>query len=67
MEKTFKVNGMHCHACETLIKEVLIEKGVKVVNASHKTGTVSVIFDESRLKEAQIKNAIKSEGYKIVE
>lgn len=67
MEKTFNITGMHCHACEMLIKESLIQAGAKVVNVSYKDGTVSVLFDETRLKEKQIKKVIEKLKYKVVE
>jgi len=61
-----KVTGMHCHSCEMLIKESLTDAGVKVADVSYKEGTVTVLFDENKLKDAQIKKLIETEGYKVV-
>jgi copper chaperone CopZ len=64
MNKTIKVKGMHCSACEMLIKDVLEEaKGVKKAEASLKTNSVSVDFDEKQISEQKIKELLKENGY----
>jgi copper chaperone CopZ len=59
------VTGMHCHSCETLIKDAL-EKidGIKEVQVSHKTGNIIVDYDEKKVSEAKIRELIRKEGYK---
>ena len=59
------VKGMHCAACELLIKEALQDAGIKKTTASFKTGVIEIEFDESKVKEAKIKEAIQKEGYEI--
>jgi len=66
MEKTIKVEGMHCKSCEMLLTDVLCEiKGVQRVSADFKKGTVTVLAtDMGAVEEA--KKLIAKEGYKVV-
>jgi len=63
---TMKVNGMHCKACEILIEDALKDIGVEKAKAFHKARTVEIHFDESKVSESSIMNAIKNEGYGVV-
>lgn len=64
MEKTLKVEGMHCKSCEILISDALSEiAGVKNVRADNGTVSLSAI-DGAAMEEA--KKAIAREGYKVV-
>lgn len=58
---TLTVKGMHCHACETLIKDALEDIGATKGNADWKTGKVSFEGDEKKAREV-----IKEEGYEVV-
>ncbi len=61
-----KTKGMHCPSCEMLVKDSLEElEGVKKVEASFKTGIISVDFDENKATEKDIIQIIKQEGYDI--
>jgi len=66
MEKTIKVEGMHCKSCEMLLMDVLSEiKGVQKVSADSRKGTVTIsATDAGALEEA--KKLIAKEGYKVV-
>ncbi|MFH0737180.1 MAG: heavy metal-associated domain-containing protein [Candidatus Micrarchaeota archaeon] len=66
MEKTMKVEGMHCRSCEMLLMDVISEiRGAHGVKADSKKGTVTVIAaDQSAIEEAE--KAIGDEGYKVV-
>ena len=64
-EKTMNVKGMHCSACEVLVGEALLEKGVNA-EASHKDGTIKVTYDSSTTSIDAIKRIIKEEGYVVV-
>jgi copper chaperone len=67
MKKTFQVKGMHCHSCETLIKDSLEEaNGVRSAKAFHEKGTVEVDFDESKINDEKIIAVIKNEGYEVL-
>lgn len=47
-----------------LIKDAIEElPGIREVKAEHKKGIVHVAFDESKVQESKIKEAIKKEGY----
>lgn len=60
------VKGMHCKSCEMLIKDELMELGVKKCEIDHKSGKTVVVFDESKLSLDSIKSAIKQQGYSVV-
>ena len=65
MKKEFKVKGMHCRSCETLITDSLLEeKGMKHVQASFPKGTV--IIESDGVSDARIKEIIKKEGYEAL-
>ncbi len=60
----FTAQGMHCHACETLIKEELSElTGVQEITVDFKSGKGSLSAPEN-IKEGQIISAINKAGYK---
>jgi copper chaperone len=66
MEKTFKVNGMHCKSCDMLVEDGLMDvAGITSVESNHKTGKVIVGFDESEATDEQIIAAIEAEGYEV--
>lgn len=64
MKKQFKVDGMTCHHC---VKAVVMELDKLDVN-SHQVdiGEVIVEYDENKVEEKQIVNAIEEAGYKVV-
>ena len=66
--KTIKLNvkGMHCSSCEMLVKESLEETaGIQNAELSHKEGTATVSYDETKISEKEIKKIIQKEGYKV--
>ncbi len=65
--KTFKVTGMTCTSCEKHIQnQVSSLKGISVVTADFKNGTVDVRYDEKKISEKQITNSINKSGYKVI-
>ncbi len=64
MEKTYKVQGMHCKSCEMLLTDSLEEAGIKVKSISHVSGVLKVEWKGD--KEAECKAIIQKEGYKVV-
>ena len=65
-KKIFNVKGMHCKSCEMLVKDSVTElNGVKAVDVSLLKNTVTVDYDDKKLKETAIKKAIENEGYKV--
>lgn len=66
LKKTFKINGMHCKSCATLIKEELKDTGIKSI-IDEKTGKAIIEFEESKISFNKIKELIKNMGYSIEE
>ena len=62
----FRVEGMHCKSCEMLIGDALEDLGVKKSRANKDEGTVTVHFDEEKLKPNKICEIIEDEGYKVI-
>ncbi|MFH0797896.1 MAG: heavy metal translocating P-type ATPase, partial [Candidatus Woesearchaeota archaeon] len=59
------VSGMHCASCATLINKALSKiEGVKQANVNYSTSKATVEFDENKLNEKKIIDAIVSKGYK---
>ena len=62
---TLTIKGMHCKSCESLIKDELIDLGVKDVELDYKSGKTIVTFDEKKLNTNSIITSIKKLGYKV--
>ncbi|MCS7460722.1 copper ion binding protein [Paenibacillus doosanensis] len=61
---TLKVEGMSCNHCVNSIEGALKELGASGhVNLGDKSVTVS--YDENKLNEAAIKEAIEDQGYDV--
>jgi copper chaperone CopZ len=66
MEKTLRVEKMHCRSCEMLLTDVISEiSGVKKTRVDFRKGTVTIGFDDSAVLDLA-KKAIEKEGYKVV-
>jgi copper chaperone CopZ len=66
MEKTIKVEGMHCKSCEMLISDVISEIiGVQKVSADSRKGTVTITATGQNAIDDARKLIVK-EGYKVV-
>ncbi|GIU69428.1 MAG: hypothetical protein KatS3mg002_0664 [Candidatus Woesearchaeota archaeon] len=66
VKKTFKVKGMHCKSCSILITDAVSEiDGVNNVKVSLADNTVTVDYDEKKVKDEMIKKAIVAEGYHV--
>ena len=65
-KQVFRVLDMHCTNCVMTIEGLEDDlPGVKSVRASYQRGTVEVEYDEKRLTEAKIKDAIAALGYTV--
>ncbi len=65
-KQVFRVLDMHCTNCVMTIEGLEDDlPGVKSVRASYQKGTVEVEYDEKRLTEAKIKQAIVNLGYTV--
>jgi copper chaperone CopZ len=59
-----KIKGMHCPSCSILVKEALTDiKGVNDASVDLKTAKAQVSFDEKLVKEKQLIDAVRKEGY----
>lgn len=65
MEKTInlKIEGMHCTSCAMSIDGELEDMGVKESNTNYAKSEAKVTFDESKISEESIVEAIKNLGY----
>ncbi len=66
MKQVFRVLDMHCTNCVMTIEGLEDDlPGVKSVRASYQKGTVEVEWDEKKVTEGKIKDAIAELGYTV--
>jgi copper chaperone CopZ len=67
IKKTFRVTDMHCTNCAMRIEEIEDNlPGVKQVSASYQKMQMIVEYDDSRVSEDQILEAVQRKGYTAV-
>jgi copper chaperone len=60
------VEGITCGGCEKSIRNALLENdGVSEVTASHETGIVAIEYNEAKIQQAQLKQAIEAAGFDV--
>jgi copper chaperone len=60
------VEGITCGGCEKSIRNALLEQnGVSEVTASHETGVVAIDYDENKIQQQQLKQAIEDAGFDV--
>lgn len=64
-KKTYKVNGMHCTSCAMIIEGELEDVGVQA-RCSYIKETLDVDFDEGKISEKTIHDAVSKAGYTVV-
>jgi len=65
---TINTYGMSCTGCEETIEtEIKKLDGIKSVKADHVKKAVVVKYDDKKVSLDQVKEAIKSAGYKLSE
>ena len=65
-DATFKVPEMSCGHCKAAIEGELNKvSGVEYSNADLEEGTVKVFYEEGRVSEEQLKEAIEDAGYTV--
>ncbi|MDA8387898.1 MAG: cation transporter [Nitrospiraceae bacterium] len=65
-EATVRIEGMSCQHCVMAVKKAV--ESVKGVTGAHvEIGKAVVSFDETKTKLADIEEAVKNAGYKVVE
>ncbi|GIK20862.1 MAG: heavy-metal-associated domain-containing protein [Ignavibacteriota bacterium] len=65
MEATFKIDGMSCNHCVMAVKKEIQKLDVESLDV--KIGEASVKFDEKKVSESQIKEAITEAGYTVIQ
>lgn len=64
MEKTFTVNGMKCPHCKANVENALnVLDGVEKAVVSLADHNVSVCYDESKVSEEKMKEAVDNAGH----
>jgi copper chaperone CopZ len=67
IKKKFKIVGMHCTSCAMNIDGELEDtEGVKEASTNFAKAETEVTFDDKKLKEKNIVEAIKKVGYTAV-
>ena len=65
--KTLDVQGMSCDHCKMAVTKAVSElEGVRSVEVSLESNSVSVEFDETRLQLETISQAIEDQGYDVL-
>ena len=64
MKTVFKIDGMSCQHCVMAVKKEI--QKLDVQNLEVKVGEASVEFDEKKVSEEKIKQAIVEAGYIVV-
>lgn len=65
MNKTLKVEGMSCGHCVNSVEGAIKKLGAEA-KVDLASGSVAVIYDESKLGLSDIKTAIEDQGYDVV-
>ncbi|MBI3162892.1 MAG: cation transporter [Chloroflexi bacterium] len=67
IKKTFRVEDMTCSNCAMKLESLEDDlDGVKEINASYHKLEMVVEYDESKLTDEQIIEAVKKKGYQAV-
>ncbi|MFD3448361.1 copper chaperone CopZ [Microbacteriaceae bacterium 4G12] len=67
MTITLHVQGMTCNHCKMAVTKALSElEGVTSVEVHLQEGTVTVQYDETKVNEAALNEAVEEQGYDIV-
>ena len=65
IKKKFQIQGMHCVGCAMTVDGAVEDlSGVKSATTNYARQVAEVEYDEKKVTEAEIMNAIQSAGYK---
>ena len=60
------VEGITCGGCEKSIRNALLaQDGVNEATASHTTGAVDIEFDDKKIQQEELKQAIEDAGFDV--
>ena len=63
----FRIAGMHCHRCETLIQnELCVLPGVDEVEVDFPSAQASVVYDPRHVTTAELRAAVVKAGYIVL-
>ena len=65
MEVNFKIDGMSCNHCVMAVKKEIQKLDVAELDVM--IGEANVKFDETKVNETQIKDAIIEAGYTVIQ
>lgn len=64
IKKQFRVQGMHCVGCAMTVDGALEDlAGVKSANTSYAKQVVDVVYDETKVTEKKLIEAVQKAGY----
>ncbi|MDA3846595.1 MAG: cation transporter, partial [Vallitaleaceae bacterium] len=67
MKTNYKVTGMTCTACSATVEKVLnVNEFIESAAVNFATEKVNIIYDETKLSEADIEQIVSSAGYGLV-
>ena len=65
LETTLKINGMTCQHCVMRVKKAVgLLPGV--TESQVEIGKATITYDESRLRNEDVKKAVEEAGYKVI-
>ena len=68
MKKQFQIKGMHCVGCAMTIDGALEDlPGVQSASTSYAKQVVDVSYDDKKVTEQQMIEAVRKAGYQVVE
>lgn len=67
IKQTFQVIDMHCANCSMNIEAIEDDlSGIKQISASYHKMQMTVEYDETKVSQAQILEAVKNKGYTAI-
>jgi copper chaperone len=63
--KEFKIEGMSCQHCVMAVEKELAK--VDLEESKVEIGSANVVYDENKVEENEIAEAINEAGYKVVQ
>jgi len=64
---TFKIKGMHCASCASIIEKTLSDtKGVNSIAVNYGTEQANIEYDEGKINENQLNSQINKYGYELL-
>ena len=65
VKKSYKIEGMYCASCASLIELDLEDAGVRA-SCSYAKQMLAVEYDPGTVKEEKIKTVVANAGYRVI-